>query len=265
MSGLRGDNLHLAFGTVEVLRGASLALEPGEMVGLIGPNGAGKTTLLKVLANLLHADAGDPQWQSQSLSSLAESERGQLLAYLAQGAPAHWPLRVETVVELGRIPHRAWWQGLADADREAVEQAMVAAEVAHLRDRLVTTLSGGERTRVLLARIFATRPQLILADEPVASLDPYHQLHVMSLLREHTRQGGGVLVVLHDLNLAARYCDRLVLLHEGDVSVEGKPAEVLASPALEAAYGVGVEVVDREGELWVRYLYPMKRGRPSTD
>ena len=254
MSGLRGENLALSFGTAAVLRGTSLAVESGEMVGLIGPNGAGKTTLVKVLTNLLPADTGEVYWRSERLADLDERARSRALAYLAQGAPAHWPLQVEKVVELGRIPHRAWWQGLAATDRAAVEQAMAAAEVTHLRERLVTTLSGGERTRVLLARVFATCPELILADEPVASLDPYHQLHVMSLLRQHAREGGGVLVVLHDLNLAARYCDRLVLLHEGEVCAAGKPAEVLASPALKAAYRVEVDVMERDGELWVRYL-----------
>jgi len=125
--------------------------------------------------------------------------------------------------------------------------------VQHLRDRVVTTLSGGERTRVLLARIFATRPELVLADEPVASLDPYHQLHVMSLLQAHAQAGGAVLVVLHDLNLAARFCDRLVLLDEGRVQLEGAPRDVLSSPALQSAYGVEVQLLEQDGKLWVHY------------
>jgi iron complex transport system ATP-binding protein len=253
---LRGENLAVAFGDVQVLRGVDLALEKGEMVGLIGPNGAGKTTLLKVLANLLRPDAGEAYWGDTALAELDDRERSRALSYLAQGAPAHWPLQVENVVELGRIPHRAWWQGLAEADRRAVESAMTDAEVMHLRERVVTTLSGGERTRVLLARIFATEPEMILADEPVASLDPYHQLHVMSLLQQHAHRGGGVLVVLHDLNLAARYCDRMVLLHDGEICASGAPASVLSEPALKAAYGVDIEVMEQAGELWVRYFNP---------
>jgi len=250
---LRGDSLELGYGATPVLRGATLQVDRGEMVGLIGPNGAGKTTLVKLLANLMAPAAGEVYWQDQPLASLTEGARARALAYLAQGAPAHWPLQVQTVVELGRIPHRAWWQGLSDTDTSAVEEAMAAAEVQHLRDRVVTTLSGGERTRVLLARIFATRPELVLADEPVASLDPYHQLHVMSLLQAHAQAGGAVLVVLHDLNLAARFCDRLVLLDEGRVQLEGAPRDVLSSPALQSAYGVEVQLLEQDGKLWVHY------------
>jgi ABC-type cobalamin/Fe3+-siderophores transport system ATPase subunit len=248
---LRGEKLAVSFGDADILKGVSLAVEAGEMVGLVGPNGAGKTTLLKVLAQLLQAQHGEVYWNDSPLSGLDERERSRALAYLAQGAPAHWPLRVDKVVELGRIPHRGWWQGLSAADTTAIEQAMVDAEVMHLRERLVTTLSGGERTRALLARVFATCPQLILADEPVASLDPYHQLHVMSLLQGHAQAGGGVLVVLHDLNLAARFCDRLVLLDEGQVRAQGTPADVLKDPALAEAFGVSVELVQDQSGIWV--------------
>jgi ABC-type cobalamin/Fe3+-siderophores transport system ATPase subunit len=248
---LRGDKLGVSLGGTEILKNVSLTVDRGEIVGLVGPNGAGKTTLLKLLAQLLAADNGQVCWNDAPISALDERARSRALAYLAQGAPAHWPLQVEKVVELGRIPHRAWWQGLATADREAVERALNDAEVAHLRERVVTTLSGGERTRVLLARVFATGPQLILADEPVASLDPYHQLHVMGLLWGHARAGGAVLVVLHDLNLAARYCDRLVLLDEGQVRAEGLPREVLADAALADAYGVGVDLVEDQAGIWV--------------
>jgi iron complex transport system ATP-binding protein len=156
-------------------------------------------------------------------------------------------------VELGRIPHRAWWQQLGEVDRAAVEQAMASADVAGLRRRVVTTLSGGERARVMLARVFATEPAVILADEPVAALDPFHQLQVMRTLREHAGNGGGVVVVMHDLNLAARFCDRLVALDGGQVVSQGPAREVLEDPALAAAFGVQIEVVEEGGELWVRY------------
>ena len=253
MSMLRGEHIQVSFDAVEVLRDVSLGLDAGEMLGLIGPNGAGKTTLLKVLSGLLEPDRGAVHWGDQGLSEVAESERGKLLAYLAQGAPAHWPLLVEKVVELGRIPHRAWWQGQQPEDRTAIETALVNADVAHLRHRVVTTLSGGERARVLLARVFATQPRLVLADEPVASLDPYHQLQVMRLLHEHALGGGGVLVVLHDLNLAARFCTRLALLHEGQLVCEGPTREVLTNPALSEAYGVAIDIDDRDDLPWVRY------------
>jgi len=247
---LRGERLSLSFGEAHILKQVSLGIEAGEIVGLIGPNGAGKTTLLKCLARLLEPSSGSVLLGDKPLTEVSERECSQAIAYLAQGAPAHWPLQVEKVVELGRIPHRAWWQSLAASDTRAVEQAMALAEVTHLRHRVVTTLSGGERTRALLARVFATDPQIILADEPVASLDPYHQLHVMQLLQQHARKGA-VLVVLHDLNLAARFCDRLVLLDQGEVRAQGTPREVLGSGAVAAAYGVELELVEASDGLWV--------------
>jgi iron complex transport system ATP-binding protein len=253
VSELRADTIALSYRDVPVLREVSLALGRGETVGLIGPNGAGKTTLMRIMAGVQAADAGAVTLDGSALSEHPASRRARLLAYLPQGAPAHWPLLVERVVELGRIPHRGWWQALAAADREAIDRALAATDAGRLRDRIVTTLSGGERARVMLARVFATEPGFILADEPVASLDPFHQLQVMDTLRAHASDGGGVLVVLHDLNLAARYCDRLVALDRGQVVCEGKPREVLENPALAAAYSVRLDVVEEADGLWVRY------------
>ncbi len=253
VSELRAEQIDFRYRDVPVLRDVSLALARGEIVGLIGPNGAGKTTLLRILSGLQPPDAGRVLLGEGELQDLSTAERARLLAYLPQGAPAHWPLQVERVVELGRIPHRAWWQSLAEADRQAVDNAIAATDAERLRGRIVTTLSGGERARVMLARVFATEPCFILADEPVASLDPFHQLQVMATLRAHAAGGGGVLVVLHDLNLAARFCDRLVALDCGRRVCEGAPREVLADPALAAAYSVRIDVVEEPDGLWVRY------------
>ena len=251
-AGLRAEGIALDFGGAPVLAGVDAQAAPGEVAGLIGPNGAGKTSLLRVLAHLLPPAAGKVSWNGRPLAELPGPERGRLLGYLAQGAPAHWPLAVEKVVELGRIPHRAWWQSLGDADRAAVARAMAEAQIGHLAGRLVTTLSGGERARTMLARIFATQPKVILADEPVASLDPYHQMRVMELLRRRAAEGAAVMVVLHDLNLAARYCDRLLLLANGGIAASGPPAEVLAGEAVAQAFGVTVELRREAGGLWVR-------------
>ena len=245
---LSAENISVVFDTNRILDEVNLALHAGEMVGLIGPNGAGKTTLLRVLANLLTPDSGTVALDDRELSQHAPNALAKRCAYLAQGAPAHWPLRVDNVVALGRLPHLRWWQGPTAHDRELIEHALQLAEVAHLRERLVTTLSGGERTRVLLARIFAAQPQLILADEPVAALDPYHQLHVMELLREHAHRAsaerGAVLTVLHDLNLAARFCDRVILLSQGRVVCAGTAREVLTPEHLRAVYGIEARIHD---------------------
>ena len=253
MSVLEARSLSFGYGGTPILRGISLTVGAGEVVGLIGPNGAGKTTLLKLMACLLRPASGQISWDGQGLEEIPEAERARSLAYLPQGAPAHWPLTVERLVELGRIPHRAWWQGLTPEDQAAVNQAMVRMDVERFRGRVVTTLSGGERARVLLARVLATQPQVILVDEPAASLDPFHQLRVMQALREHAAEGGSVLVVLHELNLAARFCDRLVLLDRGEFGCQGSPQEVLENPLLAEAYAVQIDTVEDADGLWVRY------------
>jgi len=246
MSLLVAENIAVTIDERSILADVGLRLERGELVGLIGPNGAGKTTLLRVLANLQAARAGAVLFDGAPLARIPAQQLARRVAYLAQGAPAHWPLRVDKVVALGRLPHLAWWQQPAAADLAIVERAMAQAEVGQLRERTITTLSGGERMRVLLARIFACEPELILADEPVAALDPYHQLHVMELLREHARGGGAVVAVLHDLNLAARFCDRLVLLDGGRLVCAGSAAEVLSEENLRAVYGVAARVFEHE-------------------
>ena len=179
------------------------------------------------------------------------------VAYLAQGGEAHWPLRVEALVGLGRLPHRSPLQGLGSADHDAIARAMTAADVTGLRQRTMAELSGGERRRVLLARALAVEADALFADEPIAALDPLHQLQVMDLLRAAASAGRGVVVVLHDLALAARFCDRLVLLAGGEVLTAGPPSDVLTDRHIAKAFGVEVVRGEREG---VPYLLPW---RPS--
>ncbi|MDB6063721.1 MAG: hypothetical protein JWM78_3824 [Verrucomicrobiaceae bacterium] len=256
MNLLATNNVSITIDGNRILDDVSVTIRSGEIIGLIGPNGAGKTTLLRVLANLLAADNGAVTLDEKPLINYAPLDFAKCCAYLAQGAPAHWPLRVDNVVALGRLPHLDWWQHPRAHDKEIIERAMQLADVADLRARLVTTLSGGERTRVLLARIFASQPQLILADEPVAALDPYHQLHVMELLRAHAHDTAAhpahaVLTVLHDLNLAARFCDRIILLAHGRVVCAGSAREVLTEDNLRDVYGISARIVDDNGDFSV--------------
>lgn len=251
MSLLQADAVDVVIDGSAILRDASVSVARGELVGLIGPNGAGKSTLVKVLAGLLRPSGGSVQFDGAALQQLSPRQLARRIGYLAQGAPAHWPLQVEKVVALGRLPHLDWYRSPAAADRAAIERALALAEVGHLRDRIVTTLSGGERLRVLLARVFAAEPELILADEPVAALDPYHQLHVMEILRDHAHRGGGAIAVLHDLNHAARFCDRLVLLDRGRQVCAGTPREVLTEGHLREVYGIEAQLTERDGELTV--------------
>lgn len=246
MSLLHADNLRVAINGHVIITEASLALNAGELIGLIGPNGAGKSSLLKVLAGLTQPEAGLVRFKTQPLASLSASTRGQQLGYLAQNARAEWPVSVEDVVALGRLPYMGPWARASREDQQAIDQALQATETWDKRTRLATQLSGGEQTLVMLARVFAGKPEIIFADEPVAALDPYHQLHVMELLRNHADGARAGLVVLHDLNLAARFCDRLYLCADGQIAASGTPAEVLTEANLRAVYGVDVSVRDAE-------------------
>ncbi len=235
---LQGNNLSLRFNGSEILKNIDITVNAGDFVGLIGPNGAGKTSLLRMLANLQQPDSGSIQLDNNNLNSINRKQLAQTLGYLEQGAPAHWPLQVRRLVELGRLPYLSPWGQLTGKDKAIVDNAMAQAEVEHLSERIISTLSGGERLRVLIARMFATEPNIVLADEPIAALDPYHQLHTMELFREHCDQNGSAVVVMHDLNMAARFCDRLVLLNQGDVVCDGDVATVLTTDNLAAVYGI---------------------------
>jgi len=243
MSVLASEALAKSLGGRTVLRDVSLSLAGGSVVGLLGPNGAGKSTLLRLLVGLLEPDGGRVTLDGQPLSTIPDRERARRIAYLPQDGVVHWDLTVEAVVALGRIPHRGAptifaSDPVAPADRAAIDAAMRLTDVTAFARRPLATLSGGERARVLLARALAGEPRILLADEPVAGLDPAHALDAMARLRGVAANGTLVVVVLHDLAMAGRFCDRIVLLHEGRVDADGAPAEVLTPEALARVYGV---------------------------
>ena len=238
MTLLRTRGVAVSLGGRRILDRLDLTVEAGQVVGLIGPNGAGKTTLLRAMAGLLPLDAGTIEVRDQPLHHMARGALARVLAYLPQDGASHWQITVETLVMLGRLPHQGPWRAAGEADRAAVERALAACDVARFRDRPVTRLSGGERTRVLLARALAGEPELLLADEPVAGLDPAYQLDVMALLRDLVAAGAGVVVVMHDLTLAARYCDSLALLDDRRIVAHGGPDRVLSPENLARHYGV---------------------------
>lgn len=238
MSGFSAHDIVVSFDGKAVVDHVDAAVQEGEVVGLIGPNGAGKTTLLRVLASLLRPENGDVLLGDRPILDFSARDRAKKIAYLPQGQSIEWPLSVIRLVSLGRLPHLSPWSDMQDEDRVAIEDAIHAADIDHLRDRTVTTLSGGERARALLARAVAGQPEFLLVDEPTASLDPGHQLTVMKLLRDRAHDGVGVIAVLHDLTLAARFCDRLILMHEGKVLADDDPETVLSDENLAKAFGI---------------------------
>ena len=238
MTAIDAKKISVKYGAVQILHDIALTAETGRFVGLIGPNGSGKTTLLRSLAGLQRLAGGEVSISGRLVVDMTDAERAKKLAYMPQGTEVHWPLVVGRLVALGRMPTVDFWRGLRGPDHDAVLHALRSVDALHLTDRVVSTLSTGERARVLLARALASNPSILLADEPVASLDLNHQLLVLDVIRDLCIRGMTAVVVFHDLSLAARYCSHLVLLHEGRVFAEGLPAEVLIPSNLRDAYGV---------------------------
>ncbi|XSS62482.1 heme ABC transporter ATP-binding protein [Pseudomonas sp. B11] len=240
---LQAEDLHIRRGAKQVLAGIDLQLKPGEVLGVLGPNGAGKSSLLGALSGELSAHQGRVLLDQRELAQWEGMQRAQRLAVLPQASSLDFAFRVEEVVGLGRLPHQTG----RIRDAQIVSAALAAADVGHLRDRSYLALSGGERQRVHLARVLAQlwpgqEGQSLLLDEPTSALDPLHQHVTLQAIRAFAEQGVAVLVILHDLNLAARYCDRVLLLEGGRAHSLGTPACVLRAEPLKAVFGLEVLV-----------------------
>jgi iron complex transport system ATP-binding protein len=243
---LRAEGLSVRLGGRLVVDQLSLALPRAHFAALVGPNGAGKTTLLRALAGLLPA-AGTVCVDGSAVASLDLRERARRFAYLPQGQNVHWPLPVRDVVALGRYPHGATDPSrLGSDDIAIVERAMSLTDVATFADRPVTELSGGERSRVLLARVLAVAAPVILADEPTTSLDPRHQIEVMHLLRG-AAQSALVIVVTHDLGLAARFADTVIVLQDGRLVASGPPQATFSDDLLARVFEVSAARHQHDG------------------
>ena len=241
---LQAQNLAFAYEAGHnVFSNVNAVLRSGEMLGLVGPNGCGKSTFLRVFCGLLRVQTGQVMLDGKPLSGYTNVERARVVAFLPQAVNPTFALSVFEVVCLGRYPHMSTFGALGPHDREVIERCLHDTEVAALRARDFMTLSGGERQRVLLASILAQEPDLLILDEPTSALDIHHQIEIFTLLERLASDGYGVAVVTHDLNLAARYCDRLLLLagtHE--VLADGKPEDVLTEDLLSRTYGARIRV-----------------------
>lgn len=226
--------------TGPVLREVSLRIGAGELVGLIGPNGAGKTTLMRAALGLI------PSRGQSSLAAMSPQLRAKHAAWMPQSREIAWPVSVETVVMLGRIPHASSMRSPGEDDVAAVESALARMDLLALRHRPATQLSGGEQARVLIARAMAQDTPLLMADEPVAGLDPAHQIAAMQSFKSLVARGKSCLVSLHDLGLAARHCSRLIMLAGGGIAADGTPAEVLTANRLAQVFGISAWFQDTE-------------------
>ncbi|UTF53096.1 heme ABC transporter ATP-binding protein [Natronosalvus rutilus] len=236
------EDLEVAYGTLEILEAVSLEVDRGEFVGLVGPNGAGKTTLLRALSGAITPAGGDVRIDGEDVVTLASREASRLVGVVPQNTSLSFAFDVRAVVEMGRYPHRSRFSPPAEEDRQQVDRALERTRTARFADRPIDAVSGGERQRVLIARALAQDTPLLLLDEPTASLDVNHQVETLELARELSADGRAVVAAIHDLDLAARYCDRLVVLAGGTVQADGPPGEVLTADVLESAFDANATV-----------------------
>ena len=238
-----GLTLRYAGAAAPALAGASLDVRPGRFTAVLGPNSAGKSTLLRVLLGVLAPDAGEARYRGRPVAGWGRRALAREVGVVPQSEEMAFPLTVRELARMGRYPHLGLWRAEGPGDRAAVERALARADVLPLAERPLGTLSGGERQRARIARALAQEPGTLVLDEPTASLDIRHEMAIFRLLRELTDDGVTVLAVTHNLNLAARFADHLVLLHEGRVVAAGTPTDVLREDTVSRVYGWPVDVV----------------------
>jgi iron complex transport system ATP-binding protein len=241
MKALEIEHASVIRGGRTILRDASLCITPGEFVAIAGPNGSGKSTLLRTLAGLWSPSVGAVRLSGRALHDYPRREVARTIAFVPQETRIDFAFTVRELISMGRYPHRGRFARETRSDMAAVQAAMKQCDVQHLADRYANTLSGGERQRVLIARSLAVDPSFILLDEPTASLDVEHSLEVLDLCSALAREGKAVAVTTHDINAAARYATKVVLLSAGKVAREGPGDQVLTAGALEEVFGVRTE------------------------
>jgi len=245
---MRTENLELAFDGKIVLKKLTIPVEKGQIISILGPNGSGKSTLLKALSRNLKPDKGSVFLDDRNLAQLSAKVIARKMAVLPQSPEAPKDLTVRDLVEYGRYPHQSWWQGKSQEDDQCVDWALVQTGLLDMSSRIVSTLSGGERQRVWIAMALAQKPEILLLDEPTTYLDISHQLEIMELLAEFNQEHNiTVVMVLHDINHAAKYSDCVVILHQGEVCAIGKPEDVITSHTLRTVFGVESEIMMDNG------------------
>ena len=256
MNGLRIQSLEVELGKRLALSSIKAAFLPGRLHAILGPNGAGKSTLLRALVGIEPTIRSEIYLGDQPLSALSRRQRARSISYLPQSQVVHWGMTARRVVALGRLPYTHGHTRLSAGDEDAITRAMTDTDTLGFANRPIDQLSGGERARVLLARALAVDALILLADEPLAALDPGHQIDVMRLLRNQARRGKTVITVLHDLTLASRYCDTALVLEEGRMANAGAPEAVLTPELLARVYGI---TALRQAEDGRTILYPNGR------
>lgn len=245
---IKVEHLTLSLGNRTVVHDISFALEGGRVVAIIGPNGAGKTSLIRAMAGLIPAQSGRIIINDQPIDEMPQIERAQRIGYLPQDGEPAWNVSAFELAALGRLPHRSRFSAASEEDDDAVFAALTATDTSRFAGRLIGSLSGGERARVKMARVLAGDPEWILADEPLANLDPPHQRDMLALLRSTAKMGKGAIAVLHQLDAAAQ-ADDVLILREGTKIACGPARDVLTPDHLEAAFGIRFAIIEHAGRI----------------
>lgn len=255
---IRVENFSCGYGKKVVIKGINLDIKAGEFVALIGPNGSGKTTLIRGISGFLSPKRGIVFLEEKAVTKRERKDLATRVAVVTQSEAAAAPFSVEEFVLMGRVPHWERFQLLeTKEDLKIAEKVMALAGIGHLRDRDMGALSGGERQLVSLARALAQEPAVLLLDEPTAHLDIGHQVQIMNLLRQLNSERLTIVAVLHDLNLASLYCQRLVLLHEGGIRTEGSPKKVLTEAMVNEVYQTAISIRD-DPNLGLPLVFPIR-------
>lgn len=247
---LKVENIVYKTKQTEILRGVSLQVHPGEFVGVIGPNGSGKSTLLKNIYRMLTPTSGEILLDGNSLIKMSNRKMAERLAVVAQESEANFDFTVGEVVQMGRYPRKKMMEAANDQDRETVKRSLGMVGMEEFLERSFLTLSGGEKQRVLIARALAQETEMIILDEPTNHLDIGSQIKTLSLLKH---SGKTVLTALHDLSLAARFCDRIYVLKDGKNLCDGKPETLISSELVKKLYQIEAEVFTRKDRIYIDY------------
>lgn len=247
MTTIQLENVHVTLDSKEVLHGIDFKVEKGQFLGLIGPNGSGKTTLVKAIANLLPIQKGEITIQQKDHLAYNQKEFAKQIGYVPQETVVGFDFIAREIVAMGRHVHGSFFKRETREDRQTVETAMKETKTIHLAEQSVLSLSGGQKQLIMIAKALAQDTPIILLDEPISALDIYYQVHILSLLKRLCAEGRTIIIVLHDLNLAARFCDELLLLNDGKVQKHGRPEEVLDQSLLKKIYHIQAKV--RKDEL----------------
>mgnify|MGYP001285159494 FL=1 len=236
------NNLFVSLQEKLILKDVSARINRGDYFGLIGPNGSGKTTLLKTILQLQAKEAGSIEIFGRRLASYSDKEIAQVISYVPQDTTVHFDFKVRDIVAMGRYAHRSFFNRQKRDDDAIIKEAMLRTNTWHFRERSILSLSGGQRQLVFIAKALAQDTPIILLDEPISALDIYYQMNILKLLKSLSNQGKTVVIVLHDLNLAARFCNRLLLLKNGEVEAYGDSEEVLTTKILQDVYQVKAKI-----------------------